>query len=272
MADPTPPTSDPDVQTLQIDGHDVTYTDEGEGDVVVVLLHGLPGSVRDFRYLAPQLGSVRRVRIDLPGYGGTSRQGKRVWYPDERAALVVKVLDALGLERLVIVGHSMGGVVATAVACALPDTVVGLGLLASPGVRPHRGFLSARLDWVSRLLRVPGLPTVLKGAVQRGFRAAGFPKRTPYDVMVSSMVDAGVLNFEVHGRWLRTLRQPTLLAWAADDPLVEHAIGVELTGVVPAGPRCVWPTGGHNVQKTHAAELGEALTAFARAVCGLREG
>ena len=55
-----------------------------------------------------------------------------------------------------------------------------------------------------------------------------------------------------------------LVAWCQDDPLVERQIGEELAQAAPAGPRLVFPTGGHNLQKTHAVELGEVLVPWVR--------
>src|SRR6185503_8131495 len=67
------------------------YTDEGEG-AALVALHGLPGSARDYRWLAPELEGVRLVRLEQPGFGATAV----VTEPDPTlAARTEFVLDAL---------------------------------------------------------------------------------------------------------------------------------------------------------------------------------
>ena len=58
---------------------------------------------------------------------------------------------------------------------------------------------------------------------------------------------------------VRTLTQPCLVAWARDDRLVAPHIIEGLVEVVPEGPRLCFETGGHNLQKTQATEIAEAL-------------
>jgi hypothetical protein len=54
-----------------------------------------------------------------------------------------------------------------------------------------------------------------------------------------------------------------MVAFAEDDPFIEPEIPRELGMRLPAGPRLSWARGGHNVQKTHAREIGDALLAMA---------
>jgi len=67
-------TSDPEPRRAELPHGVVTYTDEGPAEApVLIAVHGIPGSGRDFRYLAPQLLPARRVvRVDLPGFGGSA--------------------------------------------------------------------------------------------------------------------------------------------------------------------------------------------------------
>ena len=94
--------------------------DVGEGPAVLCV-HGLPGSYRDFRWLAePLVGHARLIAVDLPGFGQTPVQTCPDPSPEGRAAFVLEVMDALGLDRPLLVGHSMGGVVALAAVAQRP--------------------------------------------------------------------------------------------------------------------------------------------------------
>jgi pimeloyl-ACP methyl ester carboxylesterase len=117
------------------------------------MVHGLPGSVRDYRWLesalreTPQgsLANLRVVRLDMPGLGGTDLRLADAHDVTSRARFVLEALDALGLERVVLVGHSMGGGV-TLTAAALSRkragcAVVGVCQVASVGNRPHKAYL-----------------------------------------------------------------------------------------------------------------------------------
>jgi pimeloyl-ACP methyl ester carboxylesterase len=97
----------------------------------VVMLHGQPGSGSDWQQLSDQLpAALRVVALDRPGYGA-SRLAAGGFTLNARA--VIAELDARGIERAVLIGHSYGGGVALAVAAMAPQRVEALVLLASVG-------------------------------------------------------------------------------------------------------------------------------------------
>jgi pimeloyl-ACP methyl ester carboxylesterase len=119
----------------------------------VVLVHGASGNLGDLRLaLGDRLAQSRRVvLVDRPGHGWSDRPGgARDASPARQAALIAQALERLGIERFVLLGHSLGGAVATAFALAYPDRLAGLVLLA-PVTHPWRGGLS----WYNALLTTP---------------------------------------------------------------------------------------------------------------------
>ena len=96
-----------------------------------MLLHGQPGSASDWQLVADRLpATLDVVALDRPGYG-TSRQPAGGFGYGARAVLAE--LDARGIGRTVLVGHSYGGGVALTVAQQAPERVEALILLASVG-------------------------------------------------------------------------------------------------------------------------------------------
>ena len=95
---------------------------EGDGPPGVgVRIHGFGGAIGTWDDIAPALSSkYRTIRIDLIGHGGTAapHAGFDI---DRQAKLVREVLDRLGVSRFTVIGYSMGGEVATALAEAQPD-------------------------------------------------------------------------------------------------------------------------------------------------------
>lgn len=264
MATPAAP-RDPQVQTAQGRLGPFAYTDEGTGPVLVAI-HGLPGSARDFRWLAGALPlTVRLLRLDLPAFGGTPRASGPGPGIDARGAFVAEALEVLGVERCVLIGHSMGGGVALSAAVQAPGRVAALGLLSSIGLRPHqllRRFVGKRL--AARAVDWPGVsaPTVALASLL--FRQLGFPPQDNPDAMPHTLRVAAAVDFEVQARNTARLAVPTLHAWAEDDTFIERTVFEEHVAQLPAGPRLSWPTGGHNIQKSHAVELAEALVALAQ--------
>ena len=125
---------------LEIDGVVLHCVERGEGPPVV-LIHGNTVSHRDFEasgLMARLALNHRVVAFDRPGFGHSSRPRDRLWRPTAQAALLNAALAQLGVERPVIVGHSMGSMLALAMALDYPEDVQGLVLLGGyyyPGVR-----------------------------------------------------------------------------------------------------------------------------------------
>ncbi|MCT4654282.1 MAG: alpha/beta fold hydrolase [Cohaesibacter sp.] len=108
-----------------------------ESGELVVFLHGFAGDLNGWGNLQVGLSSsLRSVAFDLPGHGGS------LDYPQTcnavvAAKAVMDDLDAMGEERVHLVGHSMGGAVACLIAFRRPDLVASLTLLAPGGFGPE---------------------------------------------------------------------------------------------------------------------------------------
>ena len=116
---------------LKIGESNVYIADSQRGERCVVLLHGYLESLRvwdDFVGLLTD--KVRVVAIDIPGHGRSSNIAP-VHTMEMMAEVVKAVLDELKIERVTLVGHSMGGYVSLAFCAAYPHMLDGLVLLSS---------------------------------------------------------------------------------------------------------------------------------------------
>jgi pimeloyl-ACP methyl ester carboxylesterase len=254
--------SDPPRRFVALPSGRVAYTDEGDGPCLVAV-HGLPGSVRDYRWLAPALGeSIRFVRLDMPGFGETEHADPPTRWSDV-ARWTVDALTTIVGGPFCVLGHSMGAPQATLVATAGRDVVRGLALLAPVGLRPHRAYRRVPpLAWLDAAARHPLLRRPALHLLRAGFVRVGFPRSTSRHDVARTISLVANLSFQEHRRAVESLRVPVLGAWTEDDPLVEPEIPLELLAACPDGPRLRFATGGHNVQKTHATEVGRALREF----------
>jgi pimeloyl-ACP methyl ester carboxylesterase len=119
----------------------------------IVLVHGASGNLQDLRLaLGHQLAAKRRViLVDRPGHGWSDRPGGAAdASPARQAALIAQALGRIGVERFVLLGHSLGGAVASALALGFPARVAGLVLLA-PVTHPWEGGLA----WYNAILSTP---------------------------------------------------------------------------------------------------------------------
>jgi pimeloyl-ACP methyl ester carboxylesterase len=256
----TPETpSDAQPRTLTIAGQTIGVYDEGAGPALLAI-HGLPGLGRDFRWLAPVLSPhLRFVRVDLPGFGASPLGRAPATSIDGRARLAIAVADALGIDRLFVLGHSMGGPIAAKTAALLGERARGLALVSSVGPRPHRFY--RRVRWVVRatpFIKGPLAP-VIDRALAPAFERSGFRGPFQQGACVHTFRCVRALDFALHAAAVRSLRCSTLVSWCDDDPLIEAAVAEELAAIATMGPRVRFKDGAHNPQKAHANELGAAI-------------
>lgn len=116
---------------VDVNGVRVHFVEQGSGPPVV-MVHGFGGHTCSFRYLLPELAKRHRVvALDLLGFGYTERTADGDYSMMGQARLVLGLMDALGIERASLLGHSLGGEVVMRVAAMAPQRVEKLILAAS---------------------------------------------------------------------------------------------------------------------------------------------
>jgi pyruvate dehydrogenase E2 component (dihydrolipoyllysine-residue acetyltransferase) len=140
----------PEVETADVGGRKISYAGAGADGDVILLVHGYGGDRNSWLFLQEPMAAKYRVyALDLPGHG-TSGKDVGDGTLDVLADAVAGVLDALGAARAHLVGHSMGGAVALAVAARDPGRIASLTLIAPAGFGAEinagylRGFAEAQ--------------------------------------------------------------------------------------------------------------------------------
>ena len=140
------------LETADVGGRKISYAGAGQDGDVILLVHGYGGDRNSWLFLQEPLAARYRVyALDLPGHG-TSTKDVGEGSVSVLADAVTGVLDALGAERAHLVGHSMGGAVALAVAARHPERIASLTLIAPSGFGPeiNAGFLRGFADAQTR--------------------------------------------------------------------------------------------------------------------------
>ena len=116
---------------IDIGAHRIHYVEHGAGPPLLIV-HGLGGQSRNFAYLdLQQLARFHRVILmDRPGAGYSTRGDSSSSTIFSQAATVAAFVDALALDRPMLVGHSLGGAIALAVGLNHPSSVSRLALIA----------------------------------------------------------------------------------------------------------------------------------------------
>jgi pimeloyl-ACP methyl ester carboxylesterase len=164
--------------TLPVDGGNMYVRQDGPRDApALVLIHGLGGSTRWWDRVVPRLAmSYRVIRVDLLGHGRSAKPAGADYAIATQGRRVGEALDQLGIAQAIVVGHSTGGSVATALAEQRGDLVTALALIDS-GPRMD-AFISD--GPVGQLISVPVVGQLLwrlrtDGILRRGLSTAFAP-------------------------------------------------------------------------------------------------
>ena len=237
---------------LDAAGNRLRYLEVGSGDgVPVLLLHGFGAELNSWMFTQPALSDGRRtIALDLPGHGGSA---KDVGSGDVDAltGAVAAALPVLDLTRVNLIGHSMGGAVAAALAARHPDRVATLALIASAGLGPE--INAAFIDGFVRAARRRDVEQVLRLLVHD---PALVSRAMVEDVVRYKRIDGVAAALETIARaWFPGGRQaidlvtavsglgmPVQLIWGRDDQIIPVAHAETLATRLPVH---ILPEAGH---------------------------
>jgi pimeloyl-ACP methyl ester carboxylesterase len=213
----------------------------GDGPKVLAL-HGWLDNAASFDPLLALSPDAHSVAIDLPGHGRSDHRPAGAWYHlVDNLTEVAGVLDALGWERAILLGHSMGAALASLFAAALPDRVEalwlveGLGPLATPEAelpalmrralegrarvadKQLRVFASVDEAVATRLAATPMAERNARLLVERGLRAVdgGYVWSSDPRLLLPSPIRASEAQVD---SCLSAIACPTLLVTASEVP------------------------------------------------------
>ncbi|MGE7387826.1 alpha/beta fold hydrolase [Streptomyces sp. NPDC004126] len=158
---------------LPLDDGDIHVCEDGPRDApALLLIHGSASSSRSWNPMVPLLSPSHRViRVDLLGHGRSAKPADRSYALPDQARRAGLVLDRLGVEHAVAVGHSSGGTVATALAEERPDLVTALALVnTGPGLDAFVPSETAAID----PSRWPPADEQLRAFASTGVSRAGY--------------------------------------------------------------------------------------------------
>lgn len=261
---------------ITVDGMELRYRSWGERGPdrpELLLIHGFANTLQSFRLLAPLLADhFHVVAVDAPGFGLSAKPVDRDYGNASQAQAIVDFAAALGMDRYVVGGHSMGGTLAVYIAATDPH-VSGV-VLMNPGI------ISTGVPALTRYLFWP-LPRVMARMFgSRDFRERFLKKSyldpsivTPQvmDAMMLAPRSAGYLEgmTSMMGQY-RTgdeplmasrVRVPTLIVWGLQDRSKPPGEQQQLQRLIPGSRLVEVPDSGHYVQEEQPAAVAAAMIA-----------
>jgi pimeloyl-ACP methyl ester carboxylesterase len=237
-------------RTVLLHGQELSFLDVGDGPAVL-FIHGLLASQRHWSHLVERLSSDQRVVTpDLFGHGGSAKPTGD-YSLGAHAATLRDLLDTLHIDRVTLVGHSLGGGIAMQFWYLFPARVERLVLVSSGGLGRDVSLLlrSAVLpgsEWVLPIIASSWVRAPVEAAgrtlarvgfrsrpelieVWRGFASLGDAKsRRAFLATTRSVIDPGGQTVSALNHLPTSVTVPTLIVWGARDRIipVSHAATV----------------------------------------------
>lgn len=261
------------VRYAEVAGRTVAWSEVGEGPAVVVggwWCSHLAVDWRDelFRRFTATLAERHRViRYDRPGAGLSDRDGPSPRTREEEVAVLVGLADAIGLERMSVLGASSGAVVAAATAAAHPDRVERLVVYGGYAHGADVASPSARAALVDVVRRHWGLGSrMLADVFMPGATAQERATFATYQRQVAPAETAAAELERVYDHDARdvlgTIRAPTLVLHRRDDRAIPFALGQDLAARIPGARFEALEGADHFPWRGAGAAVARAVAAF----------
>jgi pimeloyl-ACP methyl ester carboxylesterase len=234
----------------------------------VLLLHGYTDSSRVWTILAPQLAGHRLIIPDQRGHGGSDAPAC-CYAATQLADDARLLLEALGIERSAVVGHSMGSMVAQTMAAEHPQRVTRIALIGSTALAPVR-----RGDWMWEQVMALRAPIAGNTEFLRAWGPQASP--TPVDATMVRWYEPEIAGTPPHvwravlrelldvpaGRHAADVRAPVLILSGGRDALFAAEHHESLVAAYPEAQARVFADLGHNLILERPHEVGPALVSF----------
>jgi pyruvate dehydrogenase E2 component (dihydrolipoamide acetyltransferase) len=252
------------------------YVRSGEG-TPVVLLHGYGESLLAWQMVFDALAREADViALDLPGFGLSSKPAAG-YTADSMATAVYALLDQLSLQRVVLVGHSLGGVVATAMAVRNPSRVLAMALIDPALVTPWALAKTADSSRTGASVRrviadYEQIRGRFGGAHDEDWMAedsAAAAYQPSGDSAYALALSAVLREFDfafLTPEEARGLVMPIKLVWGALDPVIPVETGRLLAEKLPNATLVVLPRTWHRPQAERPSEVARILADFVRTI------
>jgi pimeloyl-ACP methyl ester carboxylesterase len=251
----------------------VQYVEQGSRlGVPVVMLHGYSDSWHSFEPVLPLLpSSIHAYAISQRGHGNTGRPTAG-YRPSDFAEDVAQFMDALEIDSAVVVGHSLGSLIAQRFALDYPHRTIGLVLIGSgPAMRGNPVWSELRApvleltdpvdprfvrEFQESTLAQPIPPTFLERVVQES-------RKLPARVWRSIWHDFADVD---HSDELAQVMAPTLVTWGDQDSVFGRSDQEAIVAAVPDARLVVYAGAGHGTHWEEPERFASDLVAFVRRV------
>lgn len=264
----------------------IFYEIRGNGTIPVIFIHGFASSHLNWYSLTELFPSNEYTFyiIDLKGFGLSSKPKDNQYEIDDQAALVLKIIEQEGLQRIILTGHSLGGGVALALynKMAATDRISKMILIDSAAFKDHLPLFVKLLKLpllgalIVRLL--PSNKKAVKWAIQRVYADKSkvseeiverylpfYYKKAFQYVYLKTVNGLPPANYEEMIKKYSEITIPVLIIWGDSDPVLPVIHGKRLQQLIPDSKLVIINYCGHVPQEENALETFHEIGKFLEA-------
>lgn len=255
-------------RTLALATGRLSYCEAGSGPALM-FLHGMNGSCRSwlkqFEYFT---GDYRVIAWDAPGYGRSELVEPTT---EAYADAALAAAEALGVEKMGVVGHSMGGIIAAKMAVMAPEKVSGLVLSstytgrAQPPEAPLQERYTRRINELKELPLAEYVSRRARAVLPEGTEAAvvEFIEAIAAEMRIDGLMQAATMAHHADNRpLLPRIVCPTLILTAALDRVLPYRFSLPFIESIPAARHVEIENVGHAAYVEDHATYNRILTGF----------
>ena len=265
-------------------GQELSYTDSGDGPAVL-FIHGILGSQQQWSHLVDEMDDDHRVVVpDLFGHGESAKPTGD-YSLSAHAATMRDLLDHLEIDRVTLVGHSLGGGIAMQFFYLFPERVERLVLVSSGGLgrEVNVALRSATLPGAAQVLSVVASAPVVSqvealgrlatkagwrpgadiSAIWKGFSSLGDREsRQAFLATTRAVIDIGGQTISAHGHIDGSLPVPALIVWGSKDHMIPASHALDAQQTVPGCQVEMFEGAGHFPHLDEPDRFARVLRAF----------
>ena len=260
----------PDLKYLPYKNGRLAYRETGIGPTLF-LLHGMNGSSQSWAYLFESLApSFHVVAWDAPSFGGSDIFGDSI---EDFKSAAIALMNTLDLQRPIVIGHTMGGVIALPLAADPDSSVVGLVLSSTHLGFGHTKGAELMPRYANRIEHMNSKGIDIIYGQERAKRST--PPGTSETVIqflaeisarsrTEGIRDGGRMSQEADNRDVCSLLNvPALILSGGKDRVISNGMHADLTAALPEAQQYVFPNSGHASYAEYPQLFNELVKDFA---------
>ena len=250
-------------KNIILNGQQLHYDVSGSG-TPLILMHGWGcdhNTVNSIASVAARTNTV--YNLDMPGFG-QSPEPPAIWTVDDYTHMVEELIITLGLDKVILVGHSFGGRVTIQLAAARPELVDALVLVDAAGIKPRRSLRYYYKVYSFKLIKkVIHSFFPAKKAEELINKLRNKRGSSDYNNASQRMkaIMSRVVNLDLTP-CLHKIKSPTLLVWGENDTATPLADAKLMEKIIPDAGLVVFPGCGHYSFLENPGQFAAVLHSF----------